>query len=109
MALENGFYANTDKLHDLQTEVTEEARVAERLLEELKEAYRLCEAVGDHKLNRVLQDMERIARYCDRKRHYVDDMCSELELLSLNIGAVIDESSERALRLFRNIDILSDN
>lgn len=108
MALENGFYANTEKLHDLQAEVTEEARVAQRLLEELKRAYRLSEAIGDHRLNKPMQNMEKIARYCDRKRHYVDEMCSELEQLSLNIGTVIEESSETALRLFRNIDILTD-
>ena len=96
--MENGFYANTEKLHDLQAEVTEETRVAQRLLEELKRAYRLSEAIGDHRLNKPMQNMEKIARY----------WCSELEQLSLNIGTVIEESSETALRLFRNIDILTD-
>ena len=109
MSLENGFYANTEKLHALQAEAVQDSRVADRLLEELKKACSLAEALGDRRLADVLQDMEKIARYCDGKQRFLDELCAEVELLSLHIGAEIDRSSEAAQNLFRSIDIISDS
>ena len=108
MSLENGFFADIEKLHAHQSEAAQDARDAAGLLEEMKRAYQLCEAMGDRRMENVLKDTERIARYCDKKHHYIDELCSEVEQLSLNIGTIIEDSNDSAQRLFRYIEIISD-
>ena len=107
MALENGLYADTAKLRTHIDEIAAEARTAQLLYEKLQVAQRIASELGDYRYTRLTEDAEKISQYFRDVRLYVDNMCTELELLSLGISALISESTDEARRDFRAIDIVS--
>lgn len=107
MSLEHGLYANTGKLRTHVDEIAAEARTAQLLYEKIRYAQRLSE-LGDRRYGLVAADADKLARYFRGMQEHVDNMCTELSLLSLNISELISESTDEAKRDFRAIDIISE-
>ncbi len=106
MSLENGLYADTAKLRTHVDEIAAEARTAQLLCEKIQFAQRLSE-LGDCRYGLLAADAEKLSRYFREMQSNVDNMCTELELLSLKISSMISESTDEAKRHFRAIDIIS--
>ena len=106
MYLDNGLYANTAKLRTHVDEIATEARTAQSLLEKIQSAQRMSE-LGNYRYAKLASDAEKLSRYFKEMQVHTDNMCTELELLSLNISALINESTEKAKLDYRAIDIVS--
>ncbi len=91
--MENGFYADTVRLRQHSIEMHEERRIAGLLYEQLSMTQKIACSADAAVYEQLMKQAEKIVRYFDEMSKIVEDMGTQLELLSLEIGAMLKDKS----------------
>lgn len=91
--MENGFYADTVRLRQHSIEMHEERHIAGLLYEQLSMMQKIAGSADAAVYEQLIEQSEKLVRYFGEMSKIVEDMGTQLEQLSLEIGTMMKDKS----------------
>ena len=107
MSLSNGLYADSSKLSLHKEETRQLFQIARQLYDKLLTVQRCSEDPYQYQLISLIDDAEKLTEACRTLQDFSEEMYMELDMLSLHISQLLQESHDEVAHHFRDFSILN--